>query len=239
MFDVIEGRTIPVDWSSKQLKTWRKPTGARDVTKNGRQRLLKLLQQSLTSPQRPFSLEWTIYKLRYSLFSCTFVMLTFILEHLVSVLLIFFDCAPYYFANHRQNYKFCYISILSNTKKVSVWISSSLHSKWPVPGVHLMESGPKSRAEGKKRHPSFFFLAHFSLHRPSQLSERWNRLRFSLNLSPEMVKQSPLLKDDKCTLSSSVHLSTPLPWPAVIENKTHTASLKYQRQRILGKPARD
>ena len=105
-----------------------------------------------------------------------------------------------------------------------------------------MESGAKSRAERKKRHPLvFFFLAHFSLHRPGQLSERWNRLRFNLNfnLSPEIVKQSPLLKDDKCTLSSSVHLSTPLPWPAVIENKTHTASLKYQRQPILGKPARD
>ena len=158
----------------KNIKTWRKPW-TRDITKNNnqrqkkamemhtvqsqhRQRLLKSAQQSLTSPQRPPSLEWTIYKLSYSLFSCAFVLLTFMLEHLVSVLLIFFDGVPYYFANHRQNYKFCCISILSNTKNVSVWISPSVHSKWPVPGVQTMESGAKSRAEGEKRHSFVVFF---------------------------------------------------------------------------------
>ena len=127
------------------------------VESQHRQRLLKSAQQSLTSWKRPLSLEWTIYKLSYSLFSCTFVLLTFMLEHLVSVLLIFFDGAPYYFANHRQNYKFCCISILSYTKNVSVWISPSQYSKWPLPGIEVVESAAKSWAEGEKRHPLVVF----------------------------------------------------------------------------------
>ena len=129
------------------------------VESQHRQRLLKSAQQSLTSPQRPLSLEWTIYKLSYSLFSCTFVLLIFMSAHLVSVLLIFFHGAPYYFANHRQNYKFCCISILAClTRKTSQWISPSFHSKWPVPGVQTMESGAKSRAEGEKRHSFVVFF---------------------------------------------------------------------------------
>ena len=203
------------------------------VESQHRQRLLKSAQQSLTSPQRPLWLEWTIYKLSYSLFSCTFVLLTFMLEHLVSVLLIFFDGAPYYFANHRQNYKFCCISILSNTKNVSVWISPSQYSKWPVPGIEVVESAAKSWAEGKSGTPSLFFPLTFLCTTPANYLNDWNRLRLNLyfNLSSEIPKQSPLLKDDKCTLSSSVHLSTLLPWPAVIEKKKpHTQRhLNYPR----------
>ena len=152
------------------------------VESQHRQRLLKSVQQSLTYPQRPLSLEWTLNRLSYSLFSCTLVSLTFMLEHLVSVLLIFFDGAPYYFANHRQNYKFCCISILSNTKNVSVWISASLHSKWPVPGILIVESAAKSWAEVKSGTPSLFFPAHFSLHRPGQLSERLEQAKVKFAL---------------------------------------------------------
>ena len=86
-----------------------------------------------------------------------------------------------------------------------------------------MESGAKSKAEGKKQHPLSFLCT-----APDNYPNDWNRLRLNLyfNLSSEIPKQSPLLKDDKCTLSSSVHLSTLLPWPAVIEKKkTHTAPL--------------
>ena len=82
----------------------------------------------------------------------------------------------------------------------------------------------KAERRGKSGTPSlFFFPAHFSLHRPSLLSELRSNLYF--NLSSEIPEQSPLLKDDKCTLSSSVHLSTLLPWPAVIEKKnTHSVT---------------
>ena len=76
----------------------------------------------------------------------------------------------------------------------------------------------------KGKPPRCFFPLTFLCTAPANYLNDWNRLRSNLhfNLSSEIPKQSPLLKDDKCTLSSSVHPSTLLPWPAVIEKKTHT-----------------
>ena len=83
----------------------------------------------------------------------------------------------------------------------------------------------KQSGGGKAALLRCFFPAHFSLHRPSQLSELRSNLYF--NLSSEIPEQSPLLKDDKCTLSSSVHLSTLLQWPAVIEKKNTQANFQH------------
>ena len=129
------------------------------VESQHRQRLLKSAQQSLTSPQRPLSLEWTIYKLSYSLFSCTFVLLIFMSAHLVSVLLIFFDGAPYYFANHRQNYKFCCISILAClTRKTSQCESALLFIQTGLfQAFRQWRVAQKAERRGKSGTPSLFF----------------------------------------------------------------------------------
>ena len=82
----------------------------------------------------------------------------------------------------------------------------------------------KAKRRGKSSTPLSFLCT-----APDNYPNDWNRLRLNLyfNLSSEIPKQSPLLKDDKCTLSSSVHLSTLLPWPAVIEKKKNTHSATY------------
>ena len=87
----------------------------------------------------------------------------------------------------------------------------------------------KAKRRGKSSTPLSFLCT-----APDNYPNDWNRLRLNLyfNLSSEIPKQSPLLKDDKCTLSSSVHLSTLLPWPAVIEKKkTHSATYMILKQR--------